>query len=171
MFLARREQQQSRRTSDCDVATSKSALTTTMMSGSSAAGESIPPHFQFQKSATSAKGEAIRIEMVRFLLPVEGIFGWGTKQEFPISFGLNSKGGMDDDEFFEYIQKTIMKLFPDAAPVRGRWVILKCDSGPGRLNPTLLAYLHFHGFILYPGVSNTTAVTQKMWKDTAMEAI
>ena len=71
-----------------------------MMSGSSAAGESIPPHFQFQKSATSAKGEAIRIEMVRFLLPVEGIFGWGTKQEFPISFGLNSKGGMDDDDFF-----------------------------------------------------------------------
>ena len=74
-------------------ATSKSALTTTMISGSSAAGESIPPHFQFQTSATSAEGEAIRIEMVRFLLPVEGIFGWGTKQEFPISFGLNSKGG------------------------------------------------------------------------------
>jgi hypothetical protein len=68
---------------------------------------------------------------------------------------------MDDDDFFEYIQKTIMKLFPDAAPVRGRWVILKCDSGPGRLNPTLLAYLRFHGFILYPGVPNTTAVTQE----------
>jgi hypothetical protein len=54
-----------------------------------------------------------------------------------------------------------MKLFPDAAPVRGRWVILKCDSGPGRLNPTLLAYLRFHGFILYPGIPNTTAVTQE----------
>jgi hypothetical protein len=54
-----------------------------------------------------------------------------------------------------------MKLFPDAAPVRGRWVIIKCDSGPGRLNPTLLAYLCFHGFILYPGVPNTTAVAQE----------
>ena len=55
-----------------------------------------------------------------------------------------------------------MKFFPDAAPMRGRWVILKCDSGPGRLNPTLLAYyLRFHGFILYPGVPNTTAVTQE----------
>jgi hypothetical protein len=36
------------------------------------------------------------------------------------------------------------------------------DSGPGRLNPTLLAYLHYHGFILYPGVPNTTAVSQEM---------
>ena len=54
-----------------------------------------------------------------------------------------------------------MKLFPDAAPVRGRWVVIKCDSGPGRLNPDLLAFLRFHGFILYPGVPNTTAVTQE----------
>ena len=142
-------------------ATSKSALSTTMISGSSAAGEAIPPHFQFQTSATSAEGEAIRIEMIRYLLNVKGIFGWETEQEFPISIGLNSKGGMDDDNFFEYIKKSIMKLFPDAAPIKGRWVIIKCDSGPGRLNPTLLAYLRFHGFILYPGVPNTTAVTQE----------
>jgi len=54
-----------------------------------------------------------------------------------------------------------MKLFPDAAPVKGRWVVIKCHSGPGRLNPTLLAYIRFHGFILYPGVPNTTAVTQE----------
>jgi hypothetical protein len=46
-----------------------------------------------------------------------------------------------DDEFFEYLKKSIMKLFTDAAPVKGRWVVIKCDSSPGRLNPTLLAYL------------------------------
>ena len=45
--------------------------------------------------------------------------------------------------------------------MKGRWVIIKCDSGPGRLDPTLLAYFRFHGFILYPGVPNTTAVTQE----------
>ena len=33
-----------------------------------------------------------------------------------------------------------MTLFPDAAPVKGRWVVVKCDSGPGQLNPDLLAY-------------------------------
>ena len=54
-----------------------------------------------------------------------------------------------------------MKLYPDAAPVKGRWVVIKCDSGPGRLNTTLLAYLRYHGFILYPGVPNTTAVMQE----------
>ena len=142
-------------------ATSKSALSMTMIGGNSAAGEAIPPHFQFQTSASSAEGEAIRIEMIRYFTAVKGIFRWGTEQEFPISFGLNSKGGMDDYEFFEYIRTSLMKLFPDAAPMKGRWVVIKCDSGPGRLNPTLLAHLRFHGFILYPGVPNTTAVTQE----------
>jgi hypothetical protein len=81
-------------------ATLKSALLTTMISVSSATGKAIPPHFQFQTSATSAEGEAIRIEMIRYLLDVKGIFGWRMEQEFPISIGLNSKGEMDDDEFF-----------------------------------------------------------------------
>jgi hypothetical protein len=48
---------------------------------------------------------------------------------------------MDDDDFFEYLQKSIMKLYPNAAPVKGKWVVIKCDSGPRRLNPDLLAYL------------------------------
>ena len=142
-------------------ATSKSALTTTMISGSTAAGEPLPPHFQFQTSAQSAEAEAIRIETIRYMLDVKGTFGHESEQSFPISLGLNHKGGMDDEEFFEYVKKSIMKLYPDAAPVRGRWVVIKCDSGPGRLNPDLLAFLRFHGFILYPGVPNTTAVTQE----------
>ena len=54
-----------------------------------------------------------------------------------------------------------MKLFPDAAPVRGQWVIIKCDNGLGHLNPNLLAFLRYHSFIVYPGVPNTTAVTQE----------
>ena len=50
----------------------------------------------------------IRIEMIHFFLVVEGsTFGWGTKQEFPISFGLNSKGGMDDDEFLTTFKKLL----------------------------------------------------------------
>ena len=142
-------------------ATSKSALTTTMISGSTAAGEPLPPHFQFQTSAQTAEAEAIRIETIRYMLNVRGTFGHETEQSFPISIGLNTKGGMDDEEFSEYLKKSIMKLYPDACPVKGRWVVIKCDSGPGRLNPNLLAFLRFHGFILYPGVPNTTALTQE----------
>ncbi|KAL7431790.1 hypothetical protein ACHAXH_004909 [Discostella pseudostelligera] len=44
-----------------------------------------------------------------------------------------------------------MPLHPDAAPGKGKWVILKCDSGPGRLNLDLLANLHTSGFILFHG--------------------
>ena len=145
-------------------ATSKSALTTTMISGSTAAGEPLPPHFQFQTSAHTAETEAIRIETTRYMLNVRGTFGHQSEQSFPISLGLNSKGGMNGEEFFEYIQKSIMKLYPDAAPVKGCWVVIKCDSGPGRLNPTLLAYLRYHGFILYPGVPNTAAVCRRQTK-------
>ena len=56
---------------------------------------------------------------------------------------------------------TIMKLFPNATPELGKWVVIKCDSGPGRLNAELLAYMPFHGFLLFPGVPNTTVVTQE----------
>ena len=98
--------------------------------------------------------------MIWYMLDVRGTFGFDTEQSFPVSIGLNNKGGMDDEDFFEYLKKFIMKLWPDAAPVKGRWVVIKVDSGPGRLNPDLLSFLLLHGFILYPGVPNTTAVTQ-----------
>jgi hypothetical protein len=78
-----------------------------------------------------------------------------------MSPAINNKGWIDGVKFFEYLKKLIMKLYSDAAPVKGRWVVIKCDSGPGRLNPTLLTCLRYHCFILYPGVPNTTAVTQE----------
>ena len=40
-------------------------------------------------------------------------------------------------------------------------MVLKCDSRPGRMNIDLLADLRASGFILYPGVLNTTAVMQE----------
>ena len=86
-------------------ATPKSALTTTMISGSNAAGEPIAPHFQFQTSAQSDEAKAIRIECMRYMLDVRATFGHDDEQSFSVSVGLNNKGGMDDDEFFEYIKK------------------------------------------------------------------
>ncbi len=52
-------------------ATSKSALSTTMMSGSTVAGKPLPPHFQFQTAVQSAEGEAIRIECICYMLDVQ----------------------------------------------------------------------------------------------------
>jgi predicted ATPase len=54
-----------------------------------------------------------------------------------------------------------MPLYPKAAQEKGRWVILKGDSGPGRMNTELLAELQASGFILFLGVPNTTTVFQE----------
>lgn len=75
--------------------------------------------------------------------------------------GANEKGGMDEAEFFKYLETNVLPLYPNAAPEKGKWVILKCDSGPGRENIELLAELRDSGFILFPGVPNATAVHQE----------
>lgn len=141
--------------------TSKSALTTTMITGSTAAGEALPPHFQFQTAAQTVERERIRRDCVAFMLGTKGKFGGDEEKVWPATYGLNEKGGMDTEEFEKYIKNSIIPLFPNARDEPGKRVLLKCDSGPGRMNIQLLAYLRLLGFILYPGVPNTTAVTQE----------
>jgi len=141
--------------------TSKTSQTTTMITGSNAWGEALPPHFQFMSSAQTEEGKQIRDESVLFTRRIVGKFGLKEETTLPVTLGVNEKGGMDDGEFSLYLKNSIMPLYPDAAPEKGKWVILKCDSGPGRMNINLLADLRSHGFILFPGVPNTTAVTQE----------
>lgn len=77
---------------------------------------------------------------------------------------------MDDEEFYKYVMTGIVTLYPHAAPEHGRWVVLKLDSGPGRLNNDLLARLRFLGFLIFPGVPNTTAVSQETdWNYSAFK--
>ena len=76
--------------------------------------------------------------------------------------GLNEKGGMDEAEFKKYFRNCILPLVPDALDLPGFCVMVKVDSGPGRLNVNLLAKLCLLGFYLHPGVPNTTAVTQEI---------
>ena len=83
------------------------------------------------------------------------------RKETAISVGFNEKGGMDDIEFEKYMKNNIMPLFPDALDIPGKRVLVKVDSGPGRCNLELLAELRVRGWYLYPGVPNTTAVSQE----------
>jgi hypothetical protein len=78
------------------------------------------------------------------------------------TIGANEKGGMDEVEFAKYVGIVLRKLYPDTTPEKGKWVICKCDGGPGRMNVDLLASLRLDSFHLFPGVLNTTAVTQEM---------
>ncbi len=80
---------------------------------------------------------------------------------WPVTFGVNEKGGMDDHEFANYIMNSIVPLYPHARDKRGHRVTLKVDSGPERTNMDLLAKLRMLGFVLYSCVPNTTHVTQE----------
>ena len=51
-----------------------------------------------------------------------------------------------------------MPLFPDAENITGKRDIIKVDSDPGRMELGFLA--EALGFIIYPGVPNTAAVTR-----------
>ncbi|KAL3771166.1 hypothetical protein ACHAWU_004789 [Discostella pseudostelligera] len=143
------------------ISTSKTSHTTTMITGSNAWGEALPPHFQFMTSAQTDEGKQIRNDCIRYMMNVRGEFGLGEVVSKPVSIGMNEKGGMDEEEFAKYICNAIMPLYPNASPEKGKWVLLKCDSGPGRMNLDLLAELRTSGFILFPGVPNTTAVSQE----------
>ncbi len=143
------------------ITTSKTSYSLTMFTGSNAYGEALPPHFQFTLSAQMEEGKMIWIDCIRYMKKVRGEFGTGVSDSYGVTIGMNEKGGMDMEEFAKYLRNSIMPLYPNAAPEFGRWVFLKCDSGPGRLNSDLLADLRSDGFILFPGVPNTTAVMQE----------
>ncbi len=57
--------------------------------------------------------------MICYMPDIKATFGHKEVQSFPVALSLNNKGGMDDEDFIEYLQNNIMKLCPDAAPVKG----------------------------------------------------
>ena len=74
---------------------------------------------------------------------------------------MNAKGGINAVELQKYINTAIFPLYPDIADKPGKRVLLKVDSGPGRMNIQMLAELRLKGLYLMPGVPNTTQVTQE----------
>ena len=140
---------------------SKTAITTTLITGSSASGEAIPPHFQYSMSAKCPDTQRLMMESAIYASDVKCKFGLPEETYCPVSYGMNEKGGMDQEEFKKYVMNSIVPLFPDSDDVPGKRVMIKVDSGPGRLNFALMAWLKTLGFYMYPGVPNTTAVSQE----------
>ena len=111
-------------------ATIKNSATTTLIAG---IGEPIPPHFQFQTRAQSVETQSVNINLVTFLPNIIGKLGADEVKEWPVTFGFNAKGGMDNEQFNEYFKTNIAPLYPDAEDKVGKRVMVKVDSGPGRL--------------------------------------
>ena len=119
----------------------KCGYKTTIICGSAATGEPIPPHFQFKSAAKTAEGERISVDWFRLCPQIHGQFGYETPQKFPVTFGMNEKGGMNAVELQKYMDTAIFPLYPDIADVPGKRVLMKVDSGPGRMNTEMLAEL------------------------------
>ena len=139
----------------------KSSLTTILITGSTASGESIPPHFQFLTKAQTVETEKLRVELVVYIPNVHGKFGAPKEQACTITVGMNARGSMDDVDSDEYLYNSLIPLYPGAEYIKGKRVLFKLDSGPGWLVTKLLDRLCLLGFVLYPGVPNTTAVSQE----------
>ena len=77
------------------------------------------------------------------------------------TFGMNEKAAMNAVELDKYIANAILPLFPDIEDAPLKRVIVKADSGPGRMNVDMLARLRLQGLYMVPGVPNTTGVTQE----------
>ncbi len=143
-----------------DKAPSKSLLSMTMITGSSAAGDPIPPHLQFMTKSTSVNS-CFPYDIAKYMPQIHAAFGFEEERIFPITFGQNEKGGMDSKEFEKYVLGSVVPLYPIARDKPGHRVMLKVDSGPSRMNLNLLVRLRRLGFVMYPGMPNTTHISQE----------
>ena len=98
----------------------------------------------------AAIGASVRTPSTPFL--ISGSYGTAR---------MNERAGINAVKLAKYMNNSILPLYPDIEDVPGKRVILKVDSGPGRLNVEMLADLRLQGLYLVPGVPNTTHVTQE----------
>jgi hypothetical protein len=142
-------------------AVNKSGYSATVICGSTAAGDPFPPHFQLKTLAKTDSGQRLSVDWFTHTKNVLGTFGHGRRTSFPCTFGMNEKAGMNAVELEKYMYNSILPLYPDIQDYPGKRVVLKVDSGPGRLNVPMLANLKLQGLYIIPGVPNTTHVTQE----------
>jgi hypothetical protein len=142
-------------------AVNKSGYSSTIICGSNAAGEPFPPHFQLKSLAEIAENQRLSVDWFVNTKDIGAKFGHQHRKKFPCTFGMNEKAGMNSDELKKYLTNSILPLYPDVEDKPGKRVILKLDSGPGRMNVSMLASLRVQGIYIIPGVPNTTSKTQE----------
>jgi len=142
-------------------AVNKSGHSSAIICGLNAAGEPFPPHFQLKSMAQTDEGQRMSVDWFANSKNMVAKFGHPSPQSLPCAFRMNEKAGMNSVELEKYMRCSILPLCPDVADVKGKCVIVKVDSGPGRTNIEMLASLRLQGLCLVPGVPNITGKTQE----------
>lgn len=75
-------------------------MLTTFTMGSMTAGKEILSHFQFSTSSKSKETQHVDVKLIAFFPNIKGKFGTTDleEEEWPITIGMNEKGGVDDVE-------------------------------------------------------------------------
>jgi hypothetical protein len=115
----------------------------------------------FSSSAQSVDNYSVSVEWMFDLPRIFIQFGHEASQSFPSTVTVNPKGGTDSRVLAQLLSSYVERLYPDARDQVGRCVLLKIDGGPGRLDLNSLAELRSRGVYLFPGVQNTTHVSQE----------
>jgi hypothetical protein len=139
----------------------KSSVSSSLMLGSNAAGESMPVHIMFASKAKDEANYQINPERILGIPRVTAMFGHEEEKSFPATISVNPKGGTDSRVLEQYLRCLIDTLYPDASDTPGCRVLFKTDGGPERLDIKSLAQLRARGCYLFPGVQNTMHVTQE----------
>jgi hypothetical protein len=140
----------------------KSGDKCTIIFGMNFASEAMPPFIQFPTKAKETSRYKLHSSLLASLRQVKGRFGYAGDRYFDTGIGMNPKGGMDKKSFYKYVTEFVCRLYPDAEDIPGKRVLIKIDSGPGRLHPELQQLLRARGFYMFPGVPNGTEVGQEM---------
>eukprot|EP00536_Pseudo-nitzschia_multiseries_P015376 jgi/Psemu1/42309/gm1.42309_g len=145
----------------------KSSWRCTAVARSTAAGDPIPFHFQLKSNAMEenkrlSKSFTDELDKSGTCSGVWSIPGatMESPTQMPHTVNCNQAAGMDSVEFRKYFETSIMPLFPDAQPAKGKYACFIVDSGPGRSDPELHWLMSTKGFLSIAGVPNTTHVTQ-----------
>ena len=142
-----------------------------------AGGEALPPLYIFDSGAKIETNYRIKLSWLDGLPIVTGRFGCPDRVEVASFYSVRAKGSMDDSLFNDYIERVVLPLYPNIAkearfdPISGKLlcgpVILKVDSGPGRIIATMESitkraeFLEM-GLLILMGLPNATSVNQEM---------
>jgi hypothetical protein len=138
----------------------KASMSSTLMCGTNAAGEPPPVHVMFSSNAQE-ENFVVDCHWVAVMPKIQGIFEHESINECCAQVIVNEKGGSDRRVLSQCLTDYQERLYPDADDVPGKRILCKINGGPGRLDEKALSEARTRSVYLFPGVQNTTAVTQE----------
>jgi hypothetical protein len=82
-------------------------------------------------------------------------------EEYCAQLTANDKGVSYCRTLHQFLTAYQHRLWPDADDISSKRVLYRIDGSPGRLDEGALADSRDRGIYLFPGVKNTTQVTQE----------